>query len=251
MAHDSRLPAVMDIAPADNMRTDGSLGPPLNLGLADRISLRLSSVFYPFCSPFIFIIRLQVFSQRNARTLGIGNFTIFNDPTFGPMRPHHTLLISRRGRPRGSRLLYSKAGKGYISHSRFVGIKTVSADIDFHTLPVGILALEIGVNFCKITILTGKPLVNGKGWIPGSLIYFRMQNSFQGLRFIHGLTVEIHLSCVNGDRSVIPVACYYCSVRIIRAKKAIGDPDHPDVSLIFFPVLHHFCAGNHSSQRDF
>ena len=117
MTHDAGLSAVVNVAAADDMGADVLLRPSLPLCLDDAVSLRLCAVFQFVEQPAVVIFRLQVFAQGDAGALGIGHLAVLNDPAFGPVRPDHPLLISRRRRPLRCRLAHGKAGKGDIADS--------------------------------------------------------------------------------------------------------------------------------------
>ena len=80
MPHDPGLSAVMDIAAAHNMGADPFLRPAFPLSLADGVPFGLGAVLVKPGSPFVFIFRLQIFSQRNAGALGMGDLTVLDDP---------------------------------------------------------------------------------------------------------------------------------------------------------------------------
>ena len=66
MPYNTGLSAVMNIAAAHNMRTDGFLRPAFHLRLADGVPFRLGTVFQKFGAPFVFIVGLQILAQGNS-----------------------------------------------------------------------------------------------------------------------------------------------------------------------------------------
>ena len=73
MPDDPRLSAVMDVAPADNMRTDPLLRPAFPPGLANGVPLCLGTVLIVSGGPFVVVLRLQIFAKRDAAASGSGD----------------------------------------------------------------------------------------------------------------------------------------------------------------------------------
>ena len=63
------------------------------------------------------------------------------------------------------------------------------------------------------------------------------------------MSVQVHFPRVDGIRCKIPVACHRHRVGIVAAKDAVSDTDYPGISLIFFPALHLFRAGDNRAKR--
>ena len=65
VSDDTGLLAIMDSAAADDMASDLLLDPAFPLRLADCIALRLRAVLGQLQRPFIFIVGLEILTQRN------------------------------------------------------------------------------------------------------------------------------------------------------------------------------------------
>ena len=61
MPYDSSLPAVVDVAPSDNMRAYCFLAPSLPLCLTDTVALCLRTVLVLPFRPFVIVFWLQIF----------------------------------------------------------------------------------------------------------------------------------------------------------------------------------------------
>ena len=193
VAHNSRLPAVVDIAPAYDMGTDAFLRPPLGLRLTDTVPFRLGAVLIFQLRPFIIVAGLQIFTQGNTAAFGMGNIAVLNDPALRPVGTDHPLLISRRRSPLRRGFRHRKAGQRNIADSLRFGIKAVPPYIDFHTFPARVIFVEIGVKYGSVFlfVLLCKPGINGKIRIPGSPGGNGMRYLFQRSNFIHGFIVQI------------------------------------------------------------
>ena len=66
MSDDSSLAEVVDFAATDNVRADSFFCPAFDLRLANVVALSLSSVLEFRLEPFVVVVRLLVFSERNA-----------------------------------------------------------------------------------------------------------------------------------------------------------------------------------------
>ena len=170
MYHNAGLSAVVDITSPDNVRADILLCPSFSLGLADTVTLCLGSVFKFPGKPFVVIVWLSIFSQGNAGAFGVGYFTVFDDPAFGPVGTDHTFLVSGWRRPLGSGFGNGEAGQSDIADPFFVRIEAVSPHIDLHIFLIWICPLEVGVDHSLVFlfILPGIPGINREIRIPGS-----------------------------------------------------------------------------------
>ena len=92
MSHDTGLSTIMDITSSDNMGTYLFLGPPFQLCLANTVTLCLGTILKFGLGPFIIILRLQIFTQRDPGAFGLIDVTVLNDPTLRPVRPDHAFL---------------------------------------------------------------------------------------------------------------------------------------------------------------
>ena len=82
MADDAGLPAVMNVAAADDVVADPLLRPALALSLHDVVALGLGAVLCIFGCPFVVIFRLQVFAESDAAASRIGDLAVLDDPAF-------------------------------------------------------------------------------------------------------------------------------------------------------------------------
>lgn len=117
------------------------------------------------------------------------DFAVFYDPSPGPMRADHPVLVCRGRSPGGGCLFYRKTRQGNIVYACFIRIKTVAADVDFHIFQVRVTPLEIGVNNGGIPLLFGIPGIDCKIRIPGGRVNFGLFYFFQRWDFVHGFSV--------------------------------------------------------------
>ena len=80
MSDNTALFAVMDVATANDVRSNVLLRPAFSLRLQDRITLGLRAVLHTFDAPLVLIFRLQIFAEGDAVALGIRYFTVLDDP---------------------------------------------------------------------------------------------------------------------------------------------------------------------------
>ena len=81
MSHYACLATVMYIAPSYYMRSYPFLCPPLILSLHDIVPLCLGPILSISRRPLIVIIRLQIFTERNAGASGIAYLAVLYDPS--------------------------------------------------------------------------------------------------------------------------------------------------------------------------
>ena len=115
MADDTGLAAVMNVASADDVRTDLLFGPAFPLRLQDAVALGLRAVFQLLEKPFVVVVWLQIFAEGDAGAFGIGDFAVLDDPAFGPVRADHAFLIGGRRRPLGCGAADCKSGEGDVA----------------------------------------------------------------------------------------------------------------------------------------
>ena len=247
MTHDTGLAAVMDIASADDMGADPLLRPAFPLCLTDAVTLCLRTVFeFPF-QPLIVVLRLQIFSQRDAAALGKGNITVLDDPSFGPVRPDHAFLISRRRRPLGRGLGHRKAGKRNIADTLLLRIEAVTAHIDLHLLFARVKLLEIGVDDRRILrrILLREPCIDRKVRIPRSHIADRLLHLFESRHLIHGLVVQVHFSGMRDKGSDKPVPADKRGEGIVLPEQAVGHNGLPHTAFHMLPLRYRLRPGDY------
>ena len=247
MTHDTGLAAVMDIASADDMGADPILRPAFPLCLTDAVTLCLRTVFeFPF-QPLIVVLRLQIFPQRDAAALGKGDIAVLDDPSFGPVRPDHAFLISRRRRPLCRGLGHRKAGKCNIADALLLRIETAAAHIDLHIFPARVKFLEVRIDDRLILrrILLGKPCVNCKIRIPGRQHPNRLLHLLQGSHLIHGLVVQIHLSRMGDKGSDKPVPADKRGKGIVFPEQAVGHYGLPHAAFHLLPLRYRLRPGDH------
>ena len=167
------------------------------------------------------------------------------------MRSDHAVLIGSRGSPLGRGLADHKTGYGYEANAFLRRIKAVSPDVDLDIFLIRIRSAKVGIDygFIFIGILFGIPLKEGCFLLPGHVEDLRLKGIFQLQHFIHRMAVQVHFTRVDGIRSKIPVARHRHRVGVVAAKDAVSDTDYPGISLIFFPALDHFRAGDDRAKR--
>ena len=150
MSYNTCLTAVMDLTSAHNMGTDVFFIPSFIGSLADAVAFlsefRLCISTLTICYHF----QAAVFTKRNTAAFGFIDFTVFDDPSFGPVRTDHSLLISGRGSPLSSSLTDAETGESDISDSFTFWIEAVSSYTDLNIFFIGIFFMEVCINNCLI-----------------------------------------------------------------------------------------------------
>ncbi len=249
MTDNTSLAAVVDVAAAHDVRADALLCPALGLRLTDGVALRLRAVLEVLGAPLVFVVRLEIFAQRDAGALRVGNLAVLDDPALRPVRADHALLIGGRRGPGGGGLLHREPGKRDVIDALLVRIEAVAAHVDLHVLPVRIRALEIGVNHSEIAVLLGIPLIDGEIRIPGAAVDRGVQDAVERERLVHGLAVEIYLAGMYGILGVVPVAHNHSGVGVIGSENPVGNSGAPHAALIVLPVFHRLRARDHRGKR--
>ncbi len=217
VSDDTGLPAVMNIAAADDVASDVFFEPALTLRLDDVVALRLRAVLELIGEPAVVIVRLFVFTERNAAALGIGDLAVLDNPAPAPMRADHALLISSRRRPLRCGLLHRESGERDVVHVLLLRIEAVFADIDLDILLVRVRTLKIRVENGAIIllILLCVPCENGEVRVPGGLVDLGLYDFGELRHLIHGLAVEIDLAGVCDEEGDEPVPGDQRGVRIV------------------------------------
>ena len=81
---------------------------------------------------------------------GVEVIDVIMDPSFGPVRTDHSLLISGRGSPLSSSLTDAETGESDISDSFTFRIEAVSSYTDLNIFFIGIFFMEVCINNCLI-----------------------------------------------------------------------------------------------------
>ena len=248
MADDAGLAAVVDVASADDVRTDLLFGPAFPLRLQDAVALGLRAVFQLLQKPLVVIFGLQIFAQRDAGALGIRDFAVFDDPAFGPVRADHAFLVSGRRRPLGSGAADCETGEGDVADTFLRGIEAVPADVDLDVFSVRIRALEIGPDQGLIRgfVLLGVPGIDCEGGIPGLFVNFRFEDLLKGSHFVEGFPVQVDFAGMGDVGGDVPVAADEGGIGVVISEYPVRDSGKIDVPLIFLPVFDDFGTGDHS-----
>ena len=154
------------------------------LATAYRVTFHLSRTFYMLTGKVMIIFCIIIFAKGNSTALTVDDFTVLNDPSIGPMRTNHTILISCRRCPGRSCFFNIKAGQGDEIHVLFTRHKTLPADVDLNLFFPRIFSLEVRINHRFFPVLNGIPFVHRPFLIPGGLINFAFLTLFQCQGFI-------------------------------------------------------------------
>ena len=246
---DSSLFTMVNIAAADDVAAHLLLQPSVILTAADSIPLHLGGAFQMLFCKVVVIVRIQIFSQRNTGTFAVADFTVFDDPAFGPVRADHTVLVSGGRRPGGGRLGDEKSADGYVTDAGPGGHETFPADIDLHLLLIGIFPLEIGVDDGLAAFLAGIPLEDGSLRLPRAVVDLAADTLLQRVRLIQHPVVEVHCAGVPAASGKVPVSVHIGGVGVIISENGVVNPADPYGALIRLPVFHFLRAGDHRSQR--
>ena len=157
-SYNTSLLTVMNMASSYDMVTDILLKPSVILSSADRISLHLSRALNVLRVEIHIILGIFVFTQGDTAALAAPDLTILDNPTLTPVRTDHTVLISCRRCPCSSGLVDIKSAYGNIIDTVFFGHEAVPSDEDLHLLAIGILTLEIGIEYRPAVLLLAEPL---------------------------------------------------------------------------------------------
>ena len=108
---------------------------------------------------------MPALAQADARTTGIGNNAVFNDPSQTPMRSNQSLLECRGRRPLGGCLLKGKPGNSNMVYPGLFRKEYPAPHIDLHTVSMGCPIREPGIDDSDVPILLRIPFV-----LPGILL---------------------------------------------------------------------------------
>ena len=247
-AHDARLFAVVNFAPAHDVAAHLFLQPAMILAPADGVPLHLSGAFHMLAGKIMIVFRVQIFPQGNAAALAAGNIAILDDPALGPVGADHAVLIRRGRRPGGGGLADPEAGEGDVIHAGFRGHEAIAAHVDFHLFLIGILPLEIGVNHRLMAFLASVPFINGPFRLPGGGVNLAPQAFLQGFGFIQLPVVQINRAGMPHQRREVPVPADNGGIGIIPTEHAVVHPADPGIALVRFPIFDLFRAGNQRAQ---
>ena len=248
---DPALLTVMNIASADNMTSDIFLQPAMILSAADGVPLHLRRTFYMVARKKMIVFRIIVFSEGNSGTFTSPDLTIFNNPSSGPVRSDHAVLISRRRCPCCGRFINVKTTDRNVSDSVFPWKEALPAHGNLNILPARVCSLEISINnrLIFLRILFGVPLPPGGLRVPGTLIDSPLRTFLQCFRLVQSLIVQPDTSGMPATPGKIPVAENIRCIGVVISKNAIVDSRDINISPVRFPGLHFFGAGNFRFQR--
>ena len=236
-ADDASLLAVVDVAPPHNVAANLFLQPAVVLPAADGVPLHLGGGFDVHSGEVVVIVRVAVFAQGDPGTFGVGDFAVLNDPALGPVGTDHAVLVGGGRGPGGGRLGDAEPADGDVVQAGLAGVEAETADVDFHIFRVGVLALEIGVEYRVVAVLFGIPLVDRSLRFPGAGIYLALDAFFQAAGLVHGLVVEVHAAGVLGFAGKVPVPVHKGGVGVVIAEQAVGNPHRPDIAPVECPVF--------------
>ena len=165
------------------------------------------------------------------------------------MRADHAVLVSGRRGPLCRSLTNNKAGDRNIADSFLGRIENISSDVDLYIFLIRILSPEIRENESRSVLLLCIPGLQRRLRIPGASVDDRMEHLFKVQDLIHGLSIQINLTCMDRVRRKIPVAADRNCVRIIIPEDSIRNPADIYVSLIPLPILDRLRACNHSASH--
>ena len=169
-AHDTGLLTVMDMAASYDMAAHLLLQPAVILAAAYRIAFHLRRALHMLAGKIVIVFFVIVLTQRDTTAFAVADLTVLDDPTFGPVRTHHTVLIGCRRRPCGRSFIHIEAAECNIAHTRLGRHEAVAAHINVHLFLIRILTLEVRIDHRLVAVLLGIPLIDGPLLLPGRRI---------------------------------------------------------------------------------
>ena len=188
-ADDSTLFTVMDVATANDVASDMLFQPSVVLAAAYCIALHLRWTFYMFVCKVMFIVRIQIFSKRDAGTFAVADLTVFNDPAFGPVGADHAVLVCSRRRPCCCRFTNVKSTDCNIVDAGFRWQKAFTPHVDLNAFFIWVFIMKICIDHSGMVVLLSIPFIYGSFRFPGTFIDFSPNAVFQSIGFIHHFIV--------------------------------------------------------------
>ena len=243
-ADDAGLLAVVHLAAADDVVADLFLQPAVILPAAHRVALHLGRALDMLRIEIHVILRIPVFSQRDAAAFAVADFAVLDDPALRPVGADEAVLIGGGRRPGRGRLVQHEAGHRDAVDTVLAGHEDVPADGNLGIFLVGIQAVEIGVQDSLVPVLLGIP-GPGRGFlIPGMGIRLRVQAVLQARGLEHHQVVDEDRAGMADDGGKIPVAANHLDIGIPGPEEGVLHPGCPGIALVGRPGLQLLGAGD-------
>ena len=213
--YDTGLLTMMDVTSSYDMTSHLFLEPAVILTAAYSISLHLCRTLDTSDGEIHIVLGIQILAQRYAAASAVMYLAVLDDPSLTPVRTYHAVLICGGGCPCGRGILNLKSADCDIAYRHFGGHETVPAYSDLNSFLIGILSLEICIEYGLIAVLFTIPFKLGFLFVPRVFIGISLDTLFQGYGLIHGEIVQIYRSGVTYIGCEIPVTVYTGGIRVI------------------------------------
>ena len=159
-ADDAGLLAVVNVAAAHDMASDLFLEPSVVLAATHGVALHLGGTLDAFVGEVVVVLLVVVFAEGDAAAFAVIDLAILDDPALRPVRADHAVLERRRRSPGRCGLRHRKSGKCDIADAGLRREEAVAAHVDFHSLFVRVIPLEIRINHGLVALNLRIPLVD-------------------------------------------------------------------------------------------